>query len=43
MTGALFPLGRETHLIDKPRPFNARSETVEEKNYLVEVGNAKGA
>ena len=25
-----------------PRPINARSETVEEKNYLVEVGNTKG-
>ena len=24
-----------------PRPYNARSESVEEKNYLVEVGNIK--
>ena len=26
---------------NRPRPFNARSETVEEKNYLVEVGKHK--
>ena len=36
--GVLFHLGLKTHLIkERPRPFNARSETVEEKNYLLEL------
>ena len=35
---AIDPFNRE-----RPRPFNARSEPLKKKNYLVEVGNIKDA
>ena len=41
--GFISPWAKAPFNKEKPRPFNARSETLEEKNYLVEVGNIKGA
>ena len=41
--GFISPWAKDPFDKERPRPFNARSETVEEKNYLLEVGNIKGA
>ena len=41
--GFISPWAKDPFDKKRPRPFNARSETVEEKNYLVEVGNIKDA
>ena len=41
--GFISPWAKDPFDKKRPRPFNARSETLEEKNYLVEVGNTKGA
>ena len=41
--GFISPWAKDPFEKERPRPFNARSETVEEKNYLVEVGNIKDA
>ena len=41
--GFISPWSKDPFDKERPRPFNARLETIEEKNYLVEVGNIKGA
>ena len=41
--GFISPWAKDPFDKKKPRPFNARSETVEEKNYSVGVGNIKDA
>ena len=35
--GFISPWAKDPFDKERPRPFNARSETIEEKNYLVEV------
>tara|TARA_B100000941_G_C28270278_1_gene431134 strand:+ start:126 stop:284 length:159 start_codon:yes stop_codon:yes gene_type:complete len=39
--GFISPWAKSTYDKERPTPFNARSETIGEKNYLVEVGTQK--
>ena len=41
--GFISPWAKDPFDKKRPRPFNARSETIEEKKYLVEVGDTKDA
>ena len=41
--GFISPWAKDPFDKENLRPFNARSETIEEKNYLVEVGNIRDA
>ena len=40
--GFISPWAKEPFTKERPRPFNARSETIEKKNYFLEVGNIRG-